>query len=567
MKICILLALICILFSSGLLAENWTILVYMAADNGLSEYAAQDIREMQSAVIPSNVTLIVQADFPSTSTYSGCRRYKIQHSTSSIISSPIIQEMGEVNSGDPCTLNDFMDWGFRKYPADRKMVVIWSHGDSWFKDASSKWICPDASSEALMSIANGDLNTAFNGIPKLDILLFDACSMQSVEVLYEVRQYADYVIGSEDLVPVNGFPYQDLIPLFSQAINDILLQLPTVFTQSYAALGSQNPEFYDISTTCSVIRTDILQQFSNEYAVMVLNNREIAPQLLQLRSNLYSMNTMYADIDIREFLTALTTANSSISIDAVALLELWDQIVVQSSALGYSHNIGTAAIWFPEYRIHFDNWWSHYYKLDFANKSWLSLLNVAWGDDVSPPATPVILSQDRLFNTLYLKVAIVPDPDRLIHRFYYVYDHTSELAVASIRQYHDYIQVKIPIQRSCSVVYRLIDLSGNESDSISFDVLYELPHDAIVAAPNPSRANQNSYLKYYMQECESSEGNLSIFNLRGQKLYSCKVPMSSGSEGTLAFGYKTDIVLSAGVYVAVLTNGKRKLVSKLCIIP
>jgi len=539
----------------------------MAADNGLSEYAAADIREMQSAVIPSNVNLIVQADFPSTSQYAGCRRYKIQHSTSSAINSPIIQVLGVVNSGDPNTLNDFMDWGFRKYPAERKMVVIWSHGDSWFKDASSKWICPDASSEALMSVANGDLFTAFSGIPKLDILLFDACSMQSVEVLYEVRQYADYVVGSEDLVPANGFPYHEMIPLFALPIADILLQLPAIYTQSYAALGSQNPEYNDISTTCSVIKTSIFQQFSNEFEVLVMNNRNLAPQLLQLRTSLYSMNTMDADLDMREFLTALTTANTSISIDAVALLELWDQCVVQSSALGYSHNIGTATIWFPEYWVHFDNWWSHYYKLDFANKSWLSLLNLAWGDDVSPPEKPILLSQYTVFNTLYLKVAHVPDPDRLIHSFYYVYDQVTEPLTASIRQYQDYIQVKIPIQRSCSVVYQLIDLSGNESDSISFDVFYDLPQDAIIAAPNPARSTQNSYLKFYMQECTQSLGDLSVFNMKGQRVYSCRVPMSGGTEGILAYGYKTHIELSAGIYVVVLTNGKRKLVTKLCIIP
>ena len=46
---------------------------------------------------------------------------------------------------------------------------------------------------------------------KVDVLAFDACLMQMAEVAYEVKDLADYVVGSEETEPGPGYPYDPFL--------------------------------------------------------------------------------------------------------------------------------------------------------------------------------------------------------------------------------------------------------------------------------------------------------------------------------------------------------------------
>ncbi len=46
-----------------------------------------------------------------------------------------------------------------------------------------------------------------------DYVLFDACFMSSVEVLYEMRNSADYIIASPAEILRSGFPFKDVVPV------------------------------------------------------------------------------------------------------------------------------------------------------------------------------------------------------------------------------------------------------------------------------------------------------------------------------------------------------------------
>ncbi|MBI4802676.1 MAG: hypothetical protein HY796_09165, partial [Elusimicrobia bacterium] len=42
---------------------------------------------------------------------------------------------------------------------------------------------------------------------KVDVLAFDACLMQMAEVAYEVKDYTEVIVGSQEVVPGYGYPY------------------------------------------------------------------------------------------------------------------------------------------------------------------------------------------------------------------------------------------------------------------------------------------------------------------------------------------------------------------------
>src|SRR5437763_3156103 len=46
---------------------------------------------------------------------------------------------------------------------------------------------------------------------RLDILAFQNCVMNGVETAYEIRDHADYMIGSQGLVLAAGWPYEKMI--------------------------------------------------------------------------------------------------------------------------------------------------------------------------------------------------------------------------------------------------------------------------------------------------------------------------------------------------------------------
>ena len=48
-------------------------------------------------------------------------------------------------------------------------------------------------------------------LPKFDYILFDACFMQSIEVAYELRHQADWMIGSPAEIPGPGAPYDSIM--------------------------------------------------------------------------------------------------------------------------------------------------------------------------------------------------------------------------------------------------------------------------------------------------------------------------------------------------------------------
>ena len=57
-----------------------------------------------------------------------------------------------------------------------------------------------------------DLAAALTG--HFDFIMFDACFMASVEVLYELRDKADYFIASPAEIISDGFPYEAAAPYF-----------------------------------------------------------------------------------------------------------------------------------------------------------------------------------------------------------------------------------------------------------------------------------------------------------------------------------------------------------------
>lgn len=197
--------------TSGL--PEWTVIVYSAADDEvLEETMWFDINEMELVGSNPQLNIVVQIDryagaFTGDGDWTDTRRYLIaQDNDLSTIGSPVVQNLGEVDTSDPQTLVDFVTWAIQNYPAKKYALVMSDHGGGWtggFTDMSS--------SSTGMSLP--EIGTALEqirqntGIEKFEMLGFDACLMGQIEVFGSLYPYSNYMIASEEVIPSYGWSY------------------------------------------------------------------------------------------------------------------------------------------------------------------------------------------------------------------------------------------------------------------------------------------------------------------------------------------------------------------------
>ena len=187
--------------------RSWTVMVYQNGDNNLEDELIRDFLEMESVGSTSQVAVVAQLD-----TYAGetNRYYVVRSSSSSVITSPVVMALGEQDMGDPATLSSFISWAQSNYPADHYMLVLSSHAGGWRMAHPLRGVSVDDTSDSFLTLPQLRTALAQAGL-KLDIIGFDACLMGMLEVGYEVRQWADYMVASEANVPGYGWPYDIIL--------------------------------------------------------------------------------------------------------------------------------------------------------------------------------------------------------------------------------------------------------------------------------------------------------------------------------------------------------------------
>ena len=198
--------------TSGL--PEWTVIVYSAADDEVLEESMWfDVNEMEMVGSTPQVNVVVQLDryagaFTGDGDWTDTRRFLIQQDNDlNSITSPVVQSLGEVDTGDPQTLIDFVTWTIQNYPAKKYALVMSDHGGGWtggFSDMSAASYSELSIPEIVASIETIRQNT---GIDKFELIGFDACLMGQIEVFGSLYPYSNYMVASEEVEPGYGWSY------------------------------------------------------------------------------------------------------------------------------------------------------------------------------------------------------------------------------------------------------------------------------------------------------------------------------------------------------------------------
>jgi hypothetical protein len=263
-------------------AAKWTVMVYVNAKNNLEEYGLSDVNEME--LVGSTPDLNIVAELGRIDGYSdadgdwkGSRRYLVQKDAdTSVIASPVVMEIPNSDMGSWQNLAEFVKWSQGKYPAQHYVLVIWNHGSGWNKNLSAesgKGISYD--DESGNHITTQQLKQVLAATGKLEILSMDACLMQMMEVAYEIRTGADYIVASEETEPGDGYTYNTWLaplaakPSMTQA--ELSKTMVDSYTDHYQSIGQ--------GATQSSVKTENLYklgQMLNGWTSAVMASGEVA---------------------------------------------------------------------------------------------------------------------------------------------------------------------------------------------------------------------------------------------------------------------------------------------------
>jgi hypothetical protein len=114
---------------------EWTIMIFLNADNNLEQFGLQDFREMARVGSTDQVNIVVQFDrngsFANTNPqWEQTLRFRVTKNMRPI-PAQAVEDIGEANMGEGRVLADFVQWAGQRYPAQRTMLVIWNHGQGW----------------------------------------------------------------------------------------------------------------------------------------------------------------------------------------------------------------------------------------------------------------------------------------------------------------------------------------------------------------------------------------------------------------------------------------------------
>ncbi len=244
-----------------------TVLVYMVADNNLNVYALQNINSMKQHINADAMETgrLLVFYVPPYSETQQLLEIKINTSTGQG-DTLLLREYRFDNTLEKNAVQQVISDAKKLAPAKEYGLVLWSHAMGWHPSTSAPDpgnINPPALRSGAGTIQDDDLIGWFGQdgyyymeIPvlasalegqELDFLLFDACFTASVEMLYDLRHSAGYLVGSPAEVMGAGYPYRDFVRLvFREDLSTEALckQLCQAYMTSYRA----NPTHPSAST-------------------------------------------------------------------------------------------------------------------------------------------------------------------------------------------------------------------------------------------------------------------------------------------------------------------------------
>ena len=201
-----------------------------------------------------------------------------------------IEEVENANMADPATLSDFIKFAKSNYPADNYVLVLWSHGGG---SETGLFLDENFKNDYMML---NELDTALkDGGVHFDTILVDACMMANIETANALKDHANYLVSSEELIPGPGTAYYEWLSYLYNNPSNTGLDLGKKICDTMYAKYNDSSNYNDSLLAFSVIDlskvNDLVKAFDDFYKDL---NKAIRNEDVEIIKS-YSLGSWFAD--------------------------------------------------------------------------------------------------------------------------------------------------------------------------------------------------------------------------------------------------------------------------------
>lgn len=343
--LCVIIVLLSILLFTGN-GKSKTVMIYMVGSDLESKFgiATSDL----NGIVPKNIDLDKTKVLLYTGGTSEWKNY-ISNEENAIYllekdGFKKIQTYKKENMGSPYTLSNFLNYSYDNYKSDIYDLILYDHGGALHGAIYDDFTNDNLS---LSDFSEAFKNSPFNSENKLDVILFRTCLNGTIEVANVFKDYANYLVSSEEVS--YGASGYSVLGFLNEVKNITGVEYGKRFINHYDKLMNEIDEFGFNNITYSIIdlsKIDSLNielnKFINE--LQLENNYK---DILKIRSNLLQYagteTGNYDTVDLYSLVDGLSIFSAY---DNKKLLSLIEDTVVYnySNDKDSSHGL---AIYFP----------------------------------------------------------------------------------------------------------------------------------------------------------------------------------------------------------------------------
>jgi hypothetical protein len=391
---------------------QWTVMVFIAADNDIEGASLFDINEMELVGSSPDVNVVVQIDRSADYSdvegdWSDTRRYYIQQDENfDVITTPVLETIGEIDSGSAESVADFATWAITSYPAQKYMLVLWDHAGAWATHLSDEQAGSDSTLPELSAAL--DRVKAQTGIDKFEVIGFDMCLMGQLEVFQTIAPYARYGVGSEESEPGPGWFYvflEDLVNNPAMTGADITPLIVDAFMYFFVDILEMD-DVYGLSAVNLSQASTVTNALGGFSAAVQANPEAVLSALADARNNTVSYGgwddpryyDVWSSVDLYRFMELLNDLSTLPEVQGAAqgVMQAVNSFVIYEKHHEWLDNSHGVAIYFP---INLAAYTLADFNLRYpvevpgAMAPWIEFLNVfhgTSGDVVTKPVVAVL---------------------------------------------------------------------------------------------------------------------------------------------------------------------------------
>lgn len=367
-------------------APAFAVIELFGGDNNLSDYVEEDMNEMVLGAT-GDIVVIGLADV-----FNGPAKVVEISGRSGI---RVLEELGEIDTGDPDVLAHVIARALVTYSGRTRLAIgFWDHGSGVFDETDRsplqrvfpgsrlpRWRVSRSRPARRLFFADKDLMTnvelramlhddqsgglltnreaglmlkqAFDSAGRsrpVDLIFSDTCLNGMVEVAAELHPFAEFIVGSEDLEPGDGWDYYEWMSRVSRR------PPPNAETWAVQAVDAMNagyvskPEAHPVTLSAVRSGNGVADAFKALIQVADTHGRDGFRFLDWARSQSQQFASGYDSYDLLDFVGFLTTARDiePVAEAAERLASATRAAIVRSIALGPTVERATGlAFWFP----------------------------------------------------------------------------------------------------------------------------------------------------------------------------------------------------------------------------